>query len=361
MKKITLTFSAICISIITSACSNTLAYKKAPLIISDQGVFSAGGSVVGNSTNFEPYNPKTQNMTIHGDHATVFYQIPKNAHKYPLVFLHGAGQSMRTWQTTPDGREGIQNILLRNNYSVYLLDQPRRGQSGRTTIATKISDKGDDQLWYGQFRIGLYPNYYKNSQFAEGKEALNNFFRQMTPNTGPYDTQVIADAVVKVFDKLDNGGILVSHSQGGGPGFLAAMRSKNIKAVVSYEPGSAFPFPKGEAPNPIENNGFFGPVGVVEVPMEDFMELTHKPIIIYYGDYIPKKITKNPYQDFWRAVLIQAKAFANKVNAYGGNAKVVHLPDLNIYGNTHFLFSDKNNQEVINLLLNFLHENKFDN
>lgn len=27
--------------------------------------------------------------------------------KYPLVFLHGAGQSSKTWETTPDGRDGF--------------------------------------------------------------------------------------------------------------------------------------------------------------------------------------------------------------------------------------------------------------
>lgn len=34
-------------------------------------------------------------MTLHGDHASVFYQIPVDAKKTPLVFLHGYGQSAR--------------------------------------------------------------------------------------------------------------------------------------------------------------------------------------------------------------------------------------------------------------------------
>lgn len=354
-----LSIGYISLALCLGACSN-IQNGQDPIMIQEQGSFTAGGTVTGDTTNFNPYNPKSSAMTIHGDHATVFYQIPANAHKLPLVFLHGAGQSMRTWQTTPDGRDGLQNILLRNKYAVYLVDQPRRGQSGRTANVTEISSKGDDQLWYDQFRIGLYPERYKGSQFADGPEALDNFFRQMTPNTGPFDSSIIASALGKVFDKLDNGGILVSHSQGGGPGFLTAMKNKNVKAVISYEPGSAFPFPKGEAPKPLKNNGFFGDVGVIEVSLNDFMELTKKPIVIYYGDYIPKHSTDNPYQDFWRAVLIQANAFVDKVNEYGGNAKVVHLPDLGIYGNTHFLFSDKNNQEVIKLMFDFLQENNLD-
>ena len=89
------------------------------------------------SNNFmDVFNASVQvgGQTLHGDHATVFYQIPSNPRPYPLVFLHGAGQSMRTWQTTPDGREGFQNIFLRKNYPVYLVDQPRRGWSGRSTV-----------------------------------------------------------------------------------------------------------------------------------------------------------------------------------------------------------------------------------
>lgn len=44
------------------------------------------------------------------------------------------------------------------------------------------------------------------------------------------------------------GGILVTHSQGGGPGWHAAIKSANVRAVVSYEPGSGFVFPEGETP-----------------------------------------------------------------------------------------------------------------
>jgi hypothetical protein len=53
-----------------------------------------------------------------------FYQIPDRARKLPLVFWHGIGQFSKTWVTTPDGREGFQNIFLRRRFSVYLIDQP---------------------------------------------------------------------------------------------------------------------------------------------------------------------------------------------------------------------------------------------
>ena len=42
----------------------------------------------------------------------------------PLVFIHGYGQSARCWQTTPDGREGFNNIFLRKRYAICLVDLP---------------------------------------------------------------------------------------------------------------------------------------------------------------------------------------------------------------------------------------------
>lgn len=92
--------------------------KQPPIILSEQGSFMAGGSVVTHPGNYtDPRNPEGQ--TLHGDHAYVFYQKPVDARRYPLVFLHGIYQFSKTWETTPDGREGFQNIFLRRGFSTY--------------------------------------------------------------------------------------------------------------------------------------------------------------------------------------------------------------------------------------------------
>lgn len=331
----------------------------APILIQEQGSFAAGGGVVPAAEPYNPYKPAPEGQTLHGDHASVFYQIPVNARELPLVFLHGAGQSARTWQSTPDGREGFQNIFLRRGFGVYLLDQPRRGDAGRSTVAADIPAEPDEQAWYGQFRVGLWPDVFANSQFPRGDDALNQYFRQMTPNTGPYDADVISDAVAAVFDKTGPG-ILVTHSQGGGPGWLTAMKSSNVRAVVAYEPGSNFIFPQGEAPAPIPNAGFFGPVKAGEAPLDDFMALTRVPIIIYYGDNIPARPTRQPHQDYWRACLRMARMWVDAVNRHGGDASLVHLPERGITGNTHFPFSDVNNMDVADLLSQWLREKGLD-
>ena len=110
-----------------------------PLMIQEQGSFAVGGKVITNSGTFNPKQPTPDGQTLHGDHAYVFYQIPVNRHKLPLVFLHGAGQFSKTWETTPDGREGFQTIFLRRRFPVYLIDQPRRGNAGRSTVSATIN------------------------------------------------------------------------------------------------------------------------------------------------------------------------------------------------------------------------------
>jgi hypothetical protein len=155
-----------------------------PLVIREQGSFAAGGSVATAPGHFDAQKPLVPaGQTYHGDHAAVFYQIPEHPHKYPIIMLHGAGQSSRTWQSTPDGREGFQTIFLRRGFSTYLVDQPRRGNAGRSMVEAALAPKADEQLWFNQFRVGIWPDYFKGVQFPQDKAALNQYFRQMTPQT----------------------------------------------------------------------------------------------------------------------------------------------------------------------------------
>lgn len=331
---------------------SAMAALKAPLIIQDQGSFMAGGTMRVEDGKFDPYhqaNPAGQ--TYHGDHAYVFYQIPEHPHQYPIVMLHGAGQFSKTWETTPDGREGFQTIFLRNGYSTYLVDQPRRGNAGRSMETATLKPTGDEQMVFDQTRLGVWPEYFKGVQFAHDPQTLNQYFRQMTPNTGPFDLHVIANAMSAVFDKTGPA-IFFTHSQGGGVGWLTATKNKNVKAIVAFEPGSSFAFPAGEVPEPIKNK--FDIVKGESVSKDDFMALTRIPILVLYGDNIPDKPTALPAQDSWRARLEMARKWRDKVNQYGGHVELVHLPEIGIHGNTHFLFSDLNNQQIADLVNQYL-------
>ncbi len=337
-----------------------IAQKKNYLTIKEQGSFAVGGTVATEPGSFDVNNAlNSQGQTFHGDHLYAFYQVPLKARKMPLVFLHGAGQSKKTWESTPDGREGFQNIFLRRKFSVYLLDQPRRGEAGRSMVETTIKPTADEQFWFTQFRLGIYPDYFPNVQFPKDEASLEQFYRQMTPNTGSFDTKVITEAISLLFDKIGEG-ILVTHSQGGRPGWLTAIKNDKVKAVVAYEPYSGFVFPEGELPLPIKSNGLFGELKGMEIPLSDFNKLTKIPIVIYYGDNIADKPTEVWNKDHWRSGLEMARLWAATINRHGGDATVIHLPEIGIKGNTHFPFSDLNNIEVADELSKWLKQKGLD-
>jgi len=328
-----------------------------PLVIQDQGSFAIGGSVLTHPGSYDATKPGPAGQTLHGDHAYVAYQVPVNARTLPIAFLHGHLQFSKTWETTADGREGFQNIFLRRRHSVYLIDQPRRGRAGRSTRPMALEPVTDDQTWFNTLRVGIWPEFFPGVQFPQDPESLDQYFRQCTPNTGPFDVQVVSDAVARLFDKIGPA-VLVTHSQGGGGGWITAIKSRNVRAIVSYEPGSNFVFPDGEVPAPMPSAN--GPLDALGIPMADFMQLTKIPVVIYYGDYIPSTPSANPGQDQWRVRIDMARLWADAVNRRGGDVSVVHLPAVGIRGNTHFPFSDLNNLQIADLMSAFLAEKHLD-
>ncbi|MFV0576537.1 MAG: alpha/beta hydrolase [Vibrio sp.] len=351
-------------SLFASAFFNTThAHNSELIVLKDQGSFAIGGKVIQHKGKFDPikqgvfYNKDETGQSLHGDHAYVFYQVPDKARKYPLVFWHGNGQSAQTWQTTPDGRDGFQNIFLRKQYSVYLIDQPRRGRAGRSTVGGDLTPNADEQSRYGTFRLGVWPDFYPNVQFSKDPKALEQFFRQMVPNTGPFDAESSIDAASKLFNKIGDG-ILVTHSMSGGLGWQTALRNQHVKGIVSLEPAGNFPFPKGDEPEPYSLAG--RKMNQVVISKEAFKQLIQKPILLIYGDNIPDKPTNIPGEEQFRVFFGQAKKWNDVAQKYGGKVQLLHLPEIGIYGNTHFPMSDLNNQDIADLINQFLHEQELD-
>jgi hypothetical protein len=150
----------ISIGFLASACVTAKENSRpAPLAIQDQASFAVGGTVITSPGTFDPLQPAVvAGQTYRGDHAYAFYQVPVNARRLPLVMWHSAGQFSKTWETTPDGREGLQNLFLRRGFVTYVIDQPRRGDAGRSTVETTIKPTPDEQMSFNQFRVGVWPD-----------------------------------------------------------------------------------------------------------------------------------------------------------------------------------------------------------
>ena len=77
------------------------------------------------SANWEPNKESTMGGAMY-----VEVMVPKQIRSpYPVVFLHGAGQTGVDWLQTPDGRPGWAYNFLDMGYVVYLQDFPARGRS----------------------------------------------------------------------------------------------------------------------------------------------------------------------------------------------------------------------------------------
>ncbi|MBR2142981.1 cupin domain-containing protein [Anaerovibrio sp.] len=326
--------------------ASTAGAMSQPVTLADQGSFFAGGKVVKSSGIYKDDEPTNfDGETLHGDAAYVFWQKPVKAKTNAMVFLHGFGQSGKTWETTPDGRDGFQNIFLSKGYSVYIVDEPRRGRAGNSTVPMELKAQPQDQLWYDNFRIGQWPNYYDNVAVPRDEESRAQFFHQITPDTGKFDVQVVAESMTAVMEKAGDG-VLVTHSAGGGPGWLTAAHSDKVRGVIALEPGT-FPFLKEDMPE-VESTTSPFPAPGMEVSREEFQRLLKIPMVVYFGDNIKTGSEPDSHWglDNWRVRLNLAKKWEQTMKRHGGDVQVISLPDIGIKGNTHFLMADLNNIEV---------------
>lgn len=337
------------------------AQAQKPLSIARQGQFTVGGKTIQHPGTYDNSKFVGWAMQVETgqrssvDHAYVSYQVPTKAKTLPLVFIHGYGGSGATWEMTPDGREGFSTLMLRHGYPTYVMDLPGRGRAGRTSATTEVKPLADEMFWFDIWRIGIWPNYNKGVQFKTDSAYLSQFFRAMTPDISDHQQDV--PAIHALLERLDPGAILMTHSAGGFPGWLVAMQSPKVKAVAAYEPG-VYVFPEGEVPAKID--GLTGGTEGIPVPKEAFLELTKKPIVLYFGDYIPETPSKNLGDENWRVRLQMGRKFVDAINRHGGQAKLVELPKEGIYGNTHFLMQDLNNDVLANHFATWLRTSKLD-
>ncbi len=324
------------------------------LVLADQGMFSAGGITVTSEGTFDPENHWEETgagQTAHVDHANVFYQIPENETGLPMVFLHGYGQSCMGWMTTPDGREGWSDMFLKKGHGVFLIDEPRRGEAGATSVSGDISTKTLDQRWYTQFRIGRWEDgksvANEGSQFPNDDVSVDQFFRQMTPDTGmtsdmgaDFDGEMVAQAVAaaidEVYEMTGKDSVLVTHSQGGRAGWLVPKYTAHVASIIAIEPGG-------------------GP----EVDTEEYQAITEQeiPVAMYFGDYIDNGDPEIQATAAWQGMRQTCYDFAEAYTALNGTTEVIDLPKEGITGNDHFLFQDLNNDVIADHVENWIQEN----
>ena len=330
-----------------------------PLVVSDQGSFFAGGD-----TTALPNGDQ-----VMADHAYVQFQRPAVQTGLPLLLWHGGSTSGKTWESTPDRREGFQTLMLRRGLPVYCLDQPRRGRAGRTTVGTTIDphDRSDARSW-NIWRLGVWepparPTFFTGVQFPQDDASVEQFLRQRTPTTGPEhrntesDRALVCDAVHAAIDEIGPL-VIVAHSDSGQYAWLTAATHDNVKGIIAYEPGT-FGFPSDDLPDLIDTDDPLAAAVNTPMPMDprQFEALARIPIQVVYGDNIRAERSSNTGAELWRLNTERVEQFRSALEKRGGSVEILRLPEVGLRGNTHFPFSDLNNCDVADLAVSFLQRN----
>ncbi len=214
--------------------------------IARHGFFYAGGKYVGE---LGPNKESTMGGAMY-----VEVMVPRQIRSpYPVVFLHGAGQTGVDWLQTPDGRPGWAYNFLDMGYVVYLEDFPTRGRSQyvpgvdgtaeRLNLNIRTAPNLEETFTASAAR-GDFPQARKHTAWPGtgriGDKIFDDFAKtQVQFLAGGRQETLTRDANVALLDAIGSPVILLTHSQGGGFGWLIADARPNlVKAIVTIEPAA---------------------------------------------------------------------------------------------------------------------------
>ena len=214
--------------------------------VARQGFFYAGGAYVGELG-------AAKESTI-GGAMYVEVMVPKQIRSpYPIVFLHGAGQTGVDWLQTPDGRPGWAYNFLDMGYVVYLQDFPTRGRSQYVPGVDGTADRLNlnirtapnlEETFTASSARGDFPQAKKHTAWPGtgriGDKIFDDFAKtQVQFLAGGRQETLTRDANVALLDMIGTPVILLTHSQGGAFGWLIADARPNlVKAIVTAEPAA---------------------------------------------------------------------------------------------------------------------------
>lgn len=319
-----------------AGCAALPAGDGGPLTLARQGSFFVGGRDV-QSANLSLLPAYLPAGTITVEQMYVRYMEPVAAKRPPLVLIHGCCLTGKTWETTPDGRMGWDELFVRRGYPTYVIDQAARGRSaadpsGIVEVKAGRASAGKLPQVFGAaqegawtiFRFGPeYPQVFPGMQFP--LEAKAEFWKQMVPdwlNALPTPNPTVP-ALSQLARDLQ-GAVLVSHSQSGiYPFQTAALDRRGIAGIVSIEPGGC------------------------PAPTSDMTPYKGLPILVLWGDYVP-------LSPRWAPRLKLCQEFVDAANKAGAKAQLVMLADVGFPGASHMLMQDRHSLAIGDWLARWL-------
>jgi pimeloyl-ACP methyl ester carboxylesterase len=317
------------------------------LVLKAQGSFFVGGERVeqtqGELGNLGPGGHIAINQMY------VRYMVPQGGDaNLPVVMVHGATLTGKSWETTPDGRMGWDEYFVRKGHPVYVPDQVGRGRSGFNQAVFNIVRAGGtppatQPVWLRFSDEGAWPNFrfgpkaglaYPDNQFPVS--AVDELAKQGVPDVS-FGGLPTPNPTLKALSDLAgqlNGAVLMGHSQSGSfPLAAALLNPMATKGLVLVEPGSC---PARFTP-------------------EQIATLAKVPILVVFGDHRDTP-TGIPTLPTWQARFEACQALISRLKSAGGHAEMLNPPDRGIRGNSHMIMQDKNNLQIADLILQWLDE-----
>jgi pimeloyl-ACP methyl ester carboxylesterase len=319
-----------------------------PLVLTAQGSFFVGGDKVeqtqGELGDLGPGGHITINQMY------VRYMVPQGGDgNVPVVMVHGATLTGKSWETTPDGRMGWDEYFVRKGHPVYVPDQVGRGRSGFNQAVFNNARTGSvagttlprwlrfsDEVVWPNFRFGSKPGApYADSQFPVN--AIDELAKQGVPDVsfgGVPNPNPTFKALAELAGQV-NGAVLIGHSQSGAFPLAAALLNPTAaKGLVLVEPGGC----PGQ-----------------QYTDEQIKTLAAIPVLAVFGDHrdTPTGIGSRPS---WQLSFDSCQALITRLKAAGGQAQMLSPAETGFHGNSHMIMQDKNNQQIADLILKWIDE-----
>jgi pimeloyl-ACP methyl ester carboxylesterase len=317
-----------------------------PLVLKAQGSFFVGGEKA-DETQVE-LGGLGPGGHIAVNQMYVRYMVPQDADgNVPVVMVHGATLTGKSWETTPDGRMGWDEYFVRKGYPVYVPDQVGRGRSGFNqavfnNVRAGTVPPASQPAWLRFSDEGVWPNFrfgskpgapFPDNQFPVN--AVDELAKQGVPDVSfgggvptPNPTlKALADLAGQV-----NGAVLMGHSQSGSFPLAAALLNPSAaRGLVLVEPGSC-------------------PSSYTD---EQIKTLAAIPILVVFGDHRDTP-TGIPTLPTWQGRFEACQAMIGRIKSAGGQAQMLSPSETGIRGNSHMIMQDKNNLQIADLILQWI-------
>jgi pimeloyl-ACP methyl ester carboxylesterase len=317
-----------------------------PLVLKAQGSFFVGGEKA-DETQVElgglgPGGHITVNQMY------VRYMVPQGGDSnVPVVMVHGATLTGKSWETTPDGRIGWDEYFVRKGHPVYVPDQVGRGRSGFNqalfnNVRAGSTPPGNQAVWLRFSDEGVWSNFrfgstagqpFPDSQFPVA--AVDELSKQGVPDVS-FGGIPTPNPTLKALSDLAgelHGAVVMGHSQSGSfPLEAALINPGNTKGLVLVEPGRC-----------------------PQYTAEQVASLATVPMLVVFGDHRDTP-TGLPTLPTWQARFEACQALIARVKTAGGDAQMLSPAETGVRGNSHMIMQDKNHLQIADLILTWIDE-----